>query len=167
MKHIEPSWNIDQIKLLDIEQQPYPSIGFESESGVNLEQYKQLMSAGVLRELPSCFDKDQLESEFDWIDHKAYAIHKMLPGTILPLHRDKYSYYSTRFDIKDFDNIVRVIVFLEDHRIGHVLQIEGTEVKEWRAGDYVSWRGKKAHLAANFGNSDRYTLQVTGIANQI
>lgn len=163
MKHINPHWNIDCVKSLNIDQAPDPTIGFDSEPNLNLENYIDIVSAGVHRGLPDCFNLDLLEKEFNWIDHKGYALHKMLPGSILPLHKDRYSYYANQYDITDFDTIVRVIVFLEEHKLGHILQIENTPVTEWTAGDYIFWTGKKAHLAANFGNVDRYTLQITGI----
>lgn len=167
MKNISPHWNIEYIKGLNIEQAPNPIIGFEPEANLNLDRYAGLVSAGVHRGLPDCFDLEILNHEFKWIDHKGYAIHRMLPGSILPLHRDKYSFYSNQYNITDFETIVRVIVFLEDHKLGHILQIEGTPVKEWKAGDYVYWTGKKAHMAANFGNHDRYTLQITGVVSHI
>lgn len=163
MKHIRCHWSKDDLLSLNVDQVPDPSVGYHTEDGLNLEKYENIISAGVSRNLPIFFDKDILETEFNWISDKHYAVHKMIPGSILPLHRDKYSYFSSKLNITDFDKIVRVIIFLEDHKIGHILQVENCPVGYWKAGDYVLWQGKKAHLAANFGNEDRYSLQITGI----
>lgn len=163
MNNIQLTWSIEDIINLNIEQAPDPTIGFDLVDGSNANSYSNIISAGVYRGLPDFFDKSVLEKEFNWINNKGYAIHKMLPGSILPLHIDKYAYFSRQHNIMDFDKIVRVIIFLEDHKLGHILQIEDTPVQEWKAGDYVYWYGKKAHLAANFGTEARYTLQITGI----
>lgn len=163
MKRIKCHWSKDDLSSLKIEQALDPSTGYCVEDGLNLEKYNGLISAGISRGLPVFFDKDILETEFNWISDKNYAVHKMIPGSILPLHRDKYSYFSSKHNITNFDKIVRVILFLEDYKIGHILQVEDYPVGYWKAGDYVWWQGRKAHLAANFGNEVRYTLQITGI----
>lgn len=163
MKNITPHWNIDNLNSLVVEQAPDPTIGFNVEDGINLAAYQNLVSAGVYRGLPDFFELEVFEKEFHWIENKGYAVHKMLPGSILPLHRDKYAFYANHHKIIDFNRIVRIIVFLENHKLGHILQVEDTPISEWKAGDYIYWTGKKAHLAANFGNEIRYTLQITGL----
>lgn len=164
MNHVEIHWDIEAIKNIKIAAEDNPYVGFDTVAN-DTESYKHLISAGVHRGLPDCFDLDIFEKEFDWLDNKSYAVLKMVPGSILPLHRDRYSYFSQQNNITDLDQIVRVIVFLEDQKIGHILQIENQEVNAWRAGDYVYWHGKKMHMAANLGNEDRFTLQITGIIN--
>lgn len=161
--HITPVWDIQDIINLNIQPHENPHRGFNAVKGLDESFYKNITDIGVYHGLPSFLNEDYFNKEFSWIKHKGYSIHRMLPNTMLPLHRDKYSYYSKKLGIEDLNTIIRVIVFLEDHKIGHVLQIEGTPVHEWKAGDYVLWRGQKAHLAANFGLEDRYTLQITGI----
>ena len=163
MKHLTPHWKQEDLENIIVEQAPNPSIGYSVEPGIDIDKYKHLVSAGVYRGLPNFFNKDILEKEFNWIDHKGYAIHKMLPGSILPLHRDKYAFYANHHNVTNFDTIVRVIVFLQDHKLGHTLQVEDCNIPQWNAGDYVYWKGKKAHLAANFGADIRYTLQITGL----
>lgn len=162
MNYIKPTWNINDVIDLNIEQVPKPDIGFDVVNGTNVDKYQGIISAGVYRGLPNFFDKTIFEKEFNWIKNKGYAVHRMIPGTILPLHRDNYSYYATNNNITDLNNIIRVVLFLDDHKLGHILQIEGLSFANWSAGNYVFWQGKKAHMAANFGNEDRYTLQITG-----
>lgn len=166
MKHIAPFWNINDIKNLNIPQHSDPHSGFNIDEELDRRFYDNYTSAGVYKGLPEFLNESILEKEFSWISNKGYAIHKMLPNKMLPLHKDKYSYYSSQLGVKDLNLIVRVIVFLEDFKLGHILQIEGTPVNQWRAGDYVMWQGQKSHVAANLGLEDRYTLQITGLIDK-
>ena len=85
----------------------------------------------------------------------------MTTGTILPVHSDTYAKYCSLFgcDVKD---IVRALVMPEDWCSGHYLEINGTAVNSWRAGDFFWWIGDTPHMAANIGIKDRYTIQLTG-----
>jgi hypothetical protein len=91
----------------------------------------------------------------------AVALHRMRPGRYLPLHIDLYGAYKQINHITD-QTITRVIVFLEDHKPGHMLDIDGNIIGHWRAGDWVSWQDDTLHAAYNMGTDDRYTLQITG-----
>lgn len=82
---------------------------------------------------------------------------------ILPYHHDKYGFYFSKHKELTVDNIRRIIVFLEDWRCGHISEIAGESHNNWKAGDWISWAGSTAHMAANLGPYDRYTLQITGI----
>lgn len=93
----------------------------------------------------------------------AATIHKIKPGHYLPLHHDLYTTYKKINNIIDED-IYRLIVFLEDWKPGHMLDIDGIIYNQWRAGDYVGWTNATLHAAYNLGTEDRYTLQITGIA---
>ena len=90
------------------------------------------------------------------------SLYKMTPGCILPLHRDTYQLY------KDFHKIThtrirRIVVFLEDWQSGHYLEVNGNALTDWKAGDWAGWNYDCEHLAANLGNTDRYTMQITGV----
>lgn len=92
------------------------------------------------------------------------SLYCMPPGRILPLHSDTYTRYKSFHKLpEDFSNIYRAIVFLDDWRSGHYLEVDGTAVVDWKKGDFVVWRYDVPHLAANIGSENRYTLQVTGI----
>ena len=54
------------------------------------------------------------------------------------------------------------MVFLEDWRSGHIMEVDDQQLTGWKAGDWVGWRYDTPHLAANLGTTDRYTLQITG-----
>jgi hypothetical protein len=51
---------------------------------------------------------------------------------------------------------------MEDWASGHYLEMNGQPFTGWRAGDWVSWRDDFLYLAANIGQTDKYTLQLTG-----
>jgi hypothetical protein len=107
----------------------------------------------------------ELKDHFDFLNEKVYAVHCMVPGAIIPNHRDLYNMYRQKRNI-DYDNIstiTRVILFLQDWQPGHILQIKNELTPPWKSGQWVSWNGDTDHLAANLGSVNRYTLQITGI----
>ena len=60
-----------------------------------------------------------------------------------------------------YEKITRYVVFLEDYKTGHFIQISDNVYTRYRAGDFVKWSGYTAHAAYNLGTEDRYTLQIT------
>lgn len=107
-----------------------------------------------------------LHNEFSWLDDKVYAVHRFSPGSILPFHKDGYKQYRASRKINNVDQIHRIIVFLEDWKDGHLLQVGSKLYAQWKAGDFATWCGETSHMAANLGHEDRYTLQITGIIKQ-
>lgn len=91
------------------------------------------------------------------------SYYRMTPGKILPYHRDTYKRYIDYYKILDLNSIHRAIVFLEDWQPGHVFEIDGYPITNYRAGTFVMWNYDTPHLAANLGLNDRYTLQITGV----
>lgn len=160
--HIKPYWNIQDIYQLEYVCPSDPTIGFNFADIQDADRYKNMISAHLHRGLPSCLDDSSLHKEFDWLKSTSFAVTKMLPGNILPIHADKYNYYAQTHSIKSLHQIFRAIVFLEDHKLGHFLHVDGEQVCSWKAGDYVLWRGCSKHVAGNFGHDNRYTLQITG-----
>lgn len=114
------------------------------------------------------FRDQSLESTFNLTEHfshlknKTFAIHKISSGYVLPFHSDLFSKYKEIFSITDIDQIERIIVFLEDWKDGHILQVGKILLSNWEIGSWISWNGKELHMAANLGREDRYTLQITG-----
>ena len=101
---------------------------------------------------------------FKW-DHLGWSVYQMPPGIILPNHQDTYARFRKIHNITDAETIMRAVVFLEDWQSGHYLEINGKSITDWRAGDYIAWSNDTPHLAANMGETDRYTLQMTGVIN--
>ena len=114
---------------------------------------------------------DMRENEPVWVDpfrdvfpfeRFSWSVYRMVPGCVLPAHRDTYDRFKLVHGLETTHSVVRAIVFLEDWASGHYLEMNGTPVTGWRAGDWVSWHDDFLHLAANMGRTDRYTLQLTG-----
>jgi hypothetical protein len=104
-----------------------------------------------------------LNEQFSWLDQKVYAVHQLIPGTVLPWHTDTYFVFKTNKGISDSNHITRVIVFLEDWQKGHISETGNKVNTGYKAGDWISWVGETPHMVANLGHTDRYTLQITGI----
>lgn len=160
--HLVPFWTKESIEQIPYVTPPNPNIGFDLVDESDQERYTGLITADRVTELPDVLKSDLLYKEFDWLENRIYAVHKMNPGTLLPMHRDLYRYFKNSNNIKDINDIVRVIVFLDDWSSGQILEIEGEMIVNWQAGDWFTWRGSDAHLAANLGHKHRYTLQITG-----
>jgi hypothetical protein len=91
------------------------------------------------------------------------AYYCMHTGTVMPEHQDLYKRYIEVFNLQGQElSIRRAIVFLEDWKSGHYLEINGRPVVQWSAGDVVEWHYNTPHMAANIGLEPRYTLQITG-----
>lgn len=89
-----------------------------------------------------------------------YTFYKMQTLEIMPTHSDHYSTYSKIFSVEP-QNVSRILVMLEDWKPGHYLEIDGTGIVNWVAGDYFIWDADCPHAAGNIGVEDRYTLQIT------
>ena len=163
--HVSAVWTKQTLLELDfIHRTDYKShIAFESPGDAKIYHQAIAVDHCSTPNLDKFFLK---EKEFCWLKDKVYAVHKLGPGCILPFHKDSYPRYRANYDIKDLDSIQRIIVFLEDWKDGHLLQVDHHMYVHWRAGDFVTWRGETSHLAANLGSEDRYTLQITGTLGQ-
>jgi len=103
-----------------------------------------------------------LFAEQGWLDIGT-SYYRMQTGTVLPTHGDIYAKYKQVFDLEGREHTIRrAIVFLEDWKPGHYLEIMGRPVVDWRAGAVIEWTYDTPHMAANIGLEDRYTLQITG-----
>lgn len=85
----------------------------------------------------------------------------------VPPHSDGYPGYLKRNNIDNINHVCRAVVFLEDWKSGHYLEVDGNPIVDWQAGDWVWWRGDTPHYAANIGLENRYTLQITGINHEL
>jgi hypothetical protein len=121
------------------------------------------------------FTGDMYDMRFDepaWVDgfgayfkswHSlSWSVYRMGPGTVLPNHSDTYARYIKINNLKNSKNVWRAVIFLEPWQSGHYLEVDGNSITDWCAGDYVAWNNDVEHLAANMGETDRYTLQLTG-----
>lgn len=101
-------------------------------------------------------------NELGWKD-VGTSYYRMATGTVLPVHRDLYLKYISLFNLHDRpQSIRRAIVFLEDWKSGHYIELNGEPIVNWQAGQVIEWEYDTPHSAANLGLEDRYTLQITG-----
>jgi hypothetical protein len=89
------------------------------------------------------------------------TFYKMKTSTVMPMHKDTFSFYKEKFKINDITKIKRALIFLENWESGHVFEIEQEPITKWKSGDFIIWNHKCNHLAANIGIKNRYTVQVT------
>jgi len=86
------------------------------------------------------------------------------PGNTLVAHRDKHYGSTDKYGDK---NYIRTTIFLENWKVGHILQYESnnhwTNLSHWEAGDGVMWDQTHFHLSSNAGFEDKITLQISGI----
>jgi len=98
------------------------------------------------------------------LEHVGISYYEMQPGDNLPYHSDTYKKYIEVFHLRGREKrIWRYIFFVEDWKPGHIFEIDGMPISQWRAGDYVAWRYDVPHMAANLGTENRYTIQLTGV----
>lgn len=91
------------------------------------------------------------------------SYYRMMPGTILPTHKDTYFRYIQLFNLQGCETTVhRAVVFLEDWQPGHYAEYLDQPFTQWKVGDTVEWVYDTSHMAANVGSTPRYTLQITG-----
>ena len=148
-------------KNLEYVIQNNPTRGYNTSAAEDLDRYKNI-SADIYSGVPE-FMQQYLDQQFSWLNNKFYAVSRMRPGMILPIHTDKYTYFKSQNSIGDNQYVLRIIVFLEDWQSGHVSEVDRTPFTLWKQGDWISWIDDTPHMAANLGHTNRYVLQITGI----
>ena len=90
------------------------------------------------------------------------------PGNVVALHRDTFFQINKRFP-DDKRTKVRANIYLEDWKVGHMLQYQDINNNKkwktsdnWKAGDGFIWSSDVLHLSANAGMKNKFTLQVSG-----
>lgn len=108
---------------------------------------------------------------FDWeenllqqlpLDHAIVTLTRQDPGQILPWHYDRHFMLKKLCPEQPKQKILRILVFLEDWKTGHVIQIEDDIFSHWQRGQAISWHPDTYHLAANVGLEKKWTCNITG-----
>jgi hypothetical protein len=163
--HITPHWNAEEIYAIEYQKQENIYKGFTPVNSVRQDAETESLIE-IYHGAPPIFNLAEFDKCFSWLKNKMYAVLCMNPGGALPEHFDKYLYYSKANNIDDIEQIQRIIVFLEDKKVGHRFTLDGVNILTWNAGDWVSWTGRQQHGAYNEGNENRYVLQLTGTFKQ-
>ena len=93
---------------------------------------------------------------------KLLPLTNFLQDKYFPFHTDLYEKYKSRNNIKEEDDIQRVIVFLTRSK-GRTSTVDRDRFCTGETGNYFGWDHGTEHMAANLGHEDRYVLQVTGV----
>ena len=115
-------------------------------------------------------DADSAQGLFEWCaqfrvsawvqQHTLFVV--ALPGMAMPPHRDVQQNLR---DAHPVDLIRRRQIFVEDWRSGHYFEVNGRVFTGWSAGDWVEFSIDELHMGGNIGNTNRYTVQVSGALN--
>lgn len=159
--HVDPWWN-DEFKYLPYERRPFTD-------PATLSIWEKQYGSNALNFGGNVFDMSNTMPSFSknffklmpW-DNVSITFFQMVTNDILPMHRDRYLKYKSVFNILDSSTIFRCIVFLDNWKSGHYLEVDTTPIMPWKKGDYVWWNNDTPHFAGNFGIEPRYTLQITG-----
>jgi hypothetical protein len=159
--HIDPWWD-DSFKNLGYEY--YPIKNVHDEERWITEGYKNVILNGALYAIPKPMPDyaNPFLTMFEW-HNVGLGFFRMNTLEMFPTHQDHYTSYRQKFNITDTSTIWRCIVFLEDWKSGHYMEIDSKPHLEWRKGDYVRWNYDVPHFAGNFGTEPRYTMQITGM----
>lgn len=95
------------------------------------------------------------------VTNTSLSVYCMPPGTIMPEHQDTYPRYRKINNIEDQNSVCRFLVFLDDWKSGHYFELNRFPIVNWEKGDCYMWRGDAPHMAANLGDENRYTMQIT------
>ena len=165
MNNIEPFWD-DEYKKLKYRKEIFNdnyAIDKWRQSGYHndIENFSGEM-ANYKDKLPSWHGKilKWADDEFSLKDIGC-CYYRMETNDIIPSHFDAYNVYTQKFNCSAED-VHKVLIFLEDWKSGHYFELDGKPYVDWKAGDWISWKGKTEHFAANIGVEFRYTLQITG-----
>jgi hypothetical protein len=161
--NIDRFWD-DEFKTLDYVQEPFNDSASVARWIGQGYQAKITGDLCDMRHQLPCWNHQFIEfyQQRGWQDI-GVAYYRMHTGTVMPEHQDLYKRYIEVFDLYGKEQSVRrAIVFLEDWKSGHYLELDGKPVVNWHAGDVVEWHYDTPHMAANIGLEPRYTLQVTG-----
>jgi len=89
------------------------------------------------------------------------------PGCVIPCHRDTFFKIKKEFPERANEVIVRANIYLQDWKLGHLLQYEESPDEwkcdiNWKQGEGHMWDEPVLHIGANAGFEDKYTLQISG-----
>lgn len=122
----------------------------------------------VIQQLWYDHENEQYKSLADQLNIgiKTISTIKQPPGNVITLHRDTFFKIKSKYP-DEKRTLVRANIFLEDWKIGHIIQYKDLDgiwqtATHWKAGEGFLWDSSILHLSMNGGMKDKYTLQVSG-----
>lgn len=84
-------------------------------------------------------------------------------GRLIPWHCDTYAWFVQSHAIppERFQDVKRVLMFLEGWTAGHIVQFGQQVLSGWNGGDVYGWDHDCWHGGCNFGDRDMNLLLVT------
>ena len=166
--YLEPFWvKEDILSLSFITDTPHAKHTAILDEWTRLGYYPDILHLSPQCHFSSELRTDTTNKIIDWfssefsVKNVGCTYHRMNTDTVLPNHSDHYTNYAKLFNC-DVSSVKRAIVFPFDWESGHYFEINKTPIVNWKAGDFILWKGTTPHLAANLGISARYTIQLTG-----
>ena len=164
--YVDPTryWDVDEIKSLSYKREEFND---SAQMGKWAEQGHSPRT-GMLFDMRHADQPKTTELLIKWandrsIENVGISYYCMEPGDNLPYHADLYKKYIELFDLEGREkDIVRYIFFVENRKPGHIMEVSN-RIYDWISGDYVAWKYDTPHMAANLGNHNRYTIQLTGV----
>jgi len=98
------------------------------------------------------------------LDQGIATVTRQDPGQILPWHMDRF-FMLRRLNPSDIRPIWRFLLFLEDWKMGHFLQVNNSMLTHWKQGDVYVWQPGTPHVSANVGFEIKWTCNITGFLN--
>jgi hypothetical protein len=159
--HVGRFWSTEEVKNLNYIKQPITQIEVDHWESKGYDYVKSFTGMMYNNSNPMPDFIDRFKNIFFNYKNLTFTFYKMRTLDIMPEHCDHYNTYIKLYGA-DYKNVHRILVMLEDWKPGHYLEIDGTGIINWIAGDYFIWENDCKHAAANIGVEDRYTLQITG-----
>lgn len=92
------------------------------------------------------------------------------PGNVITVHRDTFFKINNMYP-NDKRTKVRANIYLEDWKVGHVLQYQDMNTEwqsdtHWNQGNGWLWDSNILHVSGNIGLEPKLTLQISGFLNE-
>lgn len=159
--HVGRFWN-DDFKQLEFIKQPITQVEINEWVSKGYDYVKSFSGSMYDNRNPMPEWVKRFTTVVSQTEYKdmTFCFYKMKTLEIMPEHVDHFRTYM-KITGAQYEDVCRMLVMLEDWKPGHYLEIDGTAITDWIAGDYFIWDSNVPHAAANIGVDDRYTLQIT------
>ena len=146
--HIEPLWSKDEIVNLLYRRE-------EFNDPVQLKKWHDIWHQPRSGYLYDMRHEEQPDATYELVklamdhglEHVGVSYYVMGPGDNLPYHSDTYKKYIELFNLTGREkDIVRFIFFPFDWEPGHIFEIDGDPITQWKAGDWVAWRVQRRRI---------------------